>query len=215
MHFISRVKIDTENRRKTMKLTHLGAYHNWVEKSFPEEFVSGKRSRKLWRVDQLKGKSYLLIVSQSKPDMEQLETYGVPGTGQSKNYDVFLQSLIQGQEMSFRLTANPVRAARQQNKRGRVYPHITVEWQLNYLEKRAEKLGFSLIDNDYQIVQRDFPVFKNKDGRNIRLARAVYEGGLVIENSEIFRKTLTEGVGREKAYGFGLMTVIPRGRTDE
>lgn len=209
MYYISRVEIDTGNRKKIAELTHLGAYHNWVEKSFPEEFAAGERSRKLWRIDQLKGRSYLLIISQSEPDMTQLEAYGVSGSGQCKTYDAFLQSLIYGQKMSFRLTANPVRAVKQEAQRGKVYPHITAGQQLEYLEKRAERLGFSLVDHGYQIVQRDFPILRKKGGKSIKLARAIYEGSLIIENAEIFRKTLTEGVGKEKAYGFGMMTVVP------
>lgn len=209
MYYISRVEIDTGNRRKISELTHLGAYHNWVEKCFLQEFVTRERSRKLWRIDQLKGKSYLLIVSQSEPDMTQLEAYGVPGSGQCKTYGAFLQSLTYGQKMSFRLTANPVRAVKQGNQRGKIYPHITAEQQLEYLEKRAERLGFSLVDQEYQIVQRDFPILRKPGGKSIKLARVIYEGSLIIENVEIFRKTLTEGVGKEKAYGFGMMTVVP------
>lgn len=211
MYYISRVEIDIENRRKISDLTHLGAYHNWVEKSFPEELATGERSRKLWRIDWLKEKSYLLVVSRVKPDMRQLEAYGVPNTGQCKSYDSFLQSLAQDQKMSFRLVANPVRAVKQDGQRGKVYPHITVAQQLEYLERRAERLGFSLMDGDYQIVQRDFPILKKKGGKSIKLARAIYEGSLIIENAEIFRETLTKGVGKEKAYGFGMMTVVPRG----
>ena len=208
MYYISRVEIDTGNRRKIAELSHLGAYHNWVEKSFPGEFVAEERSRKLWRIDHLNRRSYLLIVSQREPDITQLEAYGVPGTGQCKIYDVFLHSLIQGQKMTFRLTANPVIAVKQDGQRGKVYPHTIVEKQMEYFEKRAERLGFSLVGHDYQIVQRDFPILKKKGGKRIRIARAVYEGSLIIENIEIFRKTLTEGFGKEKAYGFGMMTVV-------
>lgn len=209
MYYISRVEIDVKNRRKISELSHLGAYHNWVEKSFPEEFTAEKRKRKLWRIDQLEGQSYLLIVSQSEPSITQLETYGVTGTGQYKNYDSFLQNLENGKIMSFRLTANPVRSVKQDGQRGKVFPHITAEQQLGYLEKRAERLGFSLVENGYQIVQRDFPILRKKGGRRIKLARAIYEGSLIIERSETFVKTLTEGVGKEKAYGFGMMTVVP------
>ena len=49
--YISRVEIDSENRRKIKDLTHLGAFHNWVEQSFPDEFDKEIRSRKLWRID--------------------------------------------------------------------------------------------------------------------------------------------------------------------
>ena len=49
--YISRVELDIYNRQKIRDLTHLGAYHNWVEQSFREE--SGVRSRKLWRLDNI------------------------------------------------------------------------------------------------------------------------------------------------------------------
>lgn len=39
MMYLSRVEIDSQNRRKTKDLTHVGAYHNWVEQSFPAEQV--------------------------------------------------------------------------------------------------------------------------------------------------------------------------------
>ena len=75
--YLSRVQIDSRNRRKIKDLTHLGAYHNWVESSFPEEFTKKDRSRKLWRIDMLQGNKYLLLVSEKKPNMEIFEKYGV------------------------------------------------------------------------------------------------------------------------------------------
>ena len=64
--YLSRVEIDFENRKKTADLNHLGAYHNWVERLFPEEISKGERGRKLWRVDKLGGKHYLLVVRDRK-----------------------------------------------------------------------------------------------------------------------------------------------------
>lgn len=49
--YLSRVEIDTNNRYKIKDLSHLGAYHNWVEQSFPEEIDSSQRNRHLWRID--------------------------------------------------------------------------------------------------------------------------------------------------------------------
>ena len=78
--YLSRVQIDDRNRQKIRDLTHLAAYHNWVESSFPEEIAHHRRSRHLWRIDILGGKRYLLIVSEEKPDSTRLEQYGVQGT---------------------------------------------------------------------------------------------------------------------------------------
>lgn len=61
--FLSRVEIDTGNRRKIRDLTHLGAFHSWVEDSFPEERNAQTRTRKLWRIDHLDDHAYLLVAS--------------------------------------------------------------------------------------------------------------------------------------------------------
>ena len=208
--YFSRVEIDTQNRRKIKDLTHLGAYHNWVESSFPWEFEQGFRSRKLWRIDSLQGKKYLLLVSEEKPDIKSLEKYGVPGSAQSKLYDNYLQSIDVNQLYRFRVTLNPVKSLSQgAGKRGRVVPEITPEQQLSFLESRADKLGFELVPDDYQIVERGWAPFRKQGQHMIRLSKATYEGVLKVIDKDLFYRTMTMGIGKKKAYGFGLMTVIP------
>lgn len=208
--YLSRVLIDNRNRRKIKDLTHLGAYHNWVESSFPDEFTKKTRSRKLWRIDILQGKKYLLLVSDGKPNMEIFEKYGVPGSAQTKLYDKFLDSIDEERIYRFRVTLNPVKSLSQgAGIRGRVVPEITVEQQLQFLESRADKLGFELVPNEYQIVERCWEPFLKQGQKKIQLSKASYEGLLKVTDREIFYRTLTEGIGKKKAYGFGLMTVIP------
>lgn len=208
--YLSRVEIDTSNRRKIRDLTHLGAFHAWVEDSFPDEEATGIRTRKLWRVDSLYGKQYLLVVSQTMPDPGKLEKYGVPGSAQAKNYDMFLSQIHSGGRYQFKVTLNPVHSVGQgKGKRGRVYPEVTIEWQRLFLEKRAAGYGFQLGEDDYTITERGYKLLRKGKGRPVRLCQVTYEGVLTVENADIFRKVLTEGMGKKKAYGFGMMTVIP------
>lgn len=208
--YLSRVEIDVLDRRKIRDLTHLGAYHNWVETSFPSEISQDIRSRKLWRIDKIKDHLYLLVVSEGKPDLNALEKYGVHGSAETKSYDRFLDSIRNGRLYRFRVTLNPVRAVSQgEGKRGRVMPEVTSEQQLHFLESRAEGLGFELIPEEYQIVERSWEPFRKKGQRMIRLSKATYEGTLKVTDEKLFYDTLTNGIGKKKAYGFGLMTVIP------
>ncbi|NYA64868.1 type I-E CRISPR-associated protein Cas6/Cse3/CasE, partial [Lactobacillus salivarius] len=46
--------------------------------------------------------------------------------------------------------------------------------------------------------------------KNIKLSRVSFEGLLEITDVDLFRKVLIDGIGKEKAFGMGLMTVIPR-----
>ncbi len=209
--YISQVEIDLNNRRKIRDLTHLGAYHNWVEMSFPEEINEKERSRKLWRIDKIGDRTFLLIVSEVNPDLKALEKYGVDNTARTKDYERFLEKLKEGQTLRFRVALNPVISKMDENTKGRgkIYPCYNIEDQRKFFLERALKNGFELKDEDFQIVERAHPLLKKKGMKNVKLNKVVYEGKLKIKDRERFIKTLKEGIGREKAYGFGMMTVIP------
>ncbi|KRL96879.1 type I-E CRISPR-associated protein Cas6/Cse3/CasE [Levilactobacillus hammesii] len=220
--YLSRVEIASHNRAKIKDLTHLGAYHNWVEQSFPEEIQANQRRRHLWRIDQLAGKQYLLVLSEQQPARAELERYGVPGTAMTKSYDRLLDRIQTGQLYQFRLTANPTHTITAPGERqGRVFPHITIEQQRKWLIDRAEKSGFQLVKQQsainpddtptwsFDIVGREWPMLHRKAGHGVRLSRVTFEGLLRVSDADTFKQTLTKGIGREKAFGMGLMTVIP------
>lgn len=222
MYYLSRVEVDVQNRAKIKDLTHLGAYHNWVEQSFPKEIATGERHRHLWRLDMLDGKKYLLIMSQSKPDPKLLLKYGVAGTVVTKSYDAFLDKIHDGQIMRFRLTANPTHKITKPGERhGKDLPHVTVVQQEKWLLDRAEKSGFQLVkqvDIDdsnemetlaFKVVSRDWPMLHRNPGHGVRLSRVTFEGLLRVEDAKTFKQLLVKGIGREKAFGMGMMTVIP------
>lgn len=203
--YMSRVEIDFTKTKSKKDLNHVGAYHNWVEQSFKE-----KKSRKLWRIDNLNNKSYLLVVSKQKPNKTKLEEYGVAGTAEIKNYSNYLETLKKGMKLKFKATLNPVISIKNKKnpkKRGRVVPHITIEYQEKYLIDRSEKNGFKL--NKFLITERDCVLFKHKNNKPFRLSKATYEGILEIIDINKFKNILINGLGKKKAYGFGLITVIP------
>ncbi|MGI6325452.1 MAG: type I-E CRISPR-associated protein Cas6/Cse3/CasE [Saccharofermentanales bacterium] len=211
--YLSRVEINTQDRQKLRDLSHLGAFHNWVEQSFPDELNQKPRTRKLWRIDKLNGKYYLLVVSQSKPDLKLLERYGVSESASTKSYDAFLNAIKEGMKVRFRVTLNPVISIKDETStRGRTKPHVTLKHQMQFLLDRAEKNGFTLNKNDFSIVERSYESFKKADEKTIQLSKVTYEGILTITDKNQFIKTLTEGFGKKKAYGFGMMTIIPEGK---
>lgn len=210
--YLSRVKIDTENRKKMQDLNHLGAYHHWVEESFPKEIENNERLRKLWRVDSMQGNQYLLVVSQNKPNLEKLENYGVVDSAESKDYDYLLGQLAEGNHLRFRVTLNPIKSlstGKKSGERGHVIPLVTDEQQLQFLMDKSQKNGFLLDDSGFTIVKKGFEVLKKKKGKRLRICTATYEGMLTITDLDQFKSTLMNGFGKKKAYGFGLLTVIP------
>lgn len=204
--FLSQVEVANpwqvmDNRLKD--LTHLGAYHNWVEMSFPEAVKQGERPRHLWRIDEHRGRRFLLIASQEKPNLERLNYYGVPGSARAKSYDNWLNNLQSGQRYRFRLTANPTKRLSENHKRvALTQPEECVKW----LQCQGEKYGFLL--QGVQITYHDTPLLRRKGSQPTRLNRIVFDGQLTVTDPPKLRLAMTEGIGREKAYGMGMITLM-------
>lgn len=201
--YLSRVQIDTNNRQKLQDLTHLGAYHGWVESCF--SYPDTDRPRNLWRIDRLNHHDYLLLLSPNQPNLKRLSTYGVPHTAQTKSYDAFLTNLDPNRRYRFRLTANP-----SHHDGDKIYPHVTVAQQKQWLLKQQDSHGFVIPNNQFDITSRGYKNLIHAPRKTpIRLSQVTFEGILSISDLNLFTHTLTHGIGREKAYGMGLMTVIP------
>ncbi len=216
--YLSRVEIDINDRRRMRDLKHLGCYHGWIEDSFPEERDKEKNdnTRKLWRIDNLNDRYYLIVLSKTKPDLEKLEKYGVKNSASTKDYDDFLNSLTEGMQANFRIKLNTVRSRSDRKK----YPkrgHLELV-PLNELNSffldRTDKNGFSVKSDEFWIVNRNKEAFKRYDQDEYKkvnqyLVSATYEGILTITDLEKFKQALQSGIGKKKAYGFGFLTIIP------
>lgn len=208
--YLTRVEIDVNNRKKQRDLKDLSCYHGWIESAFPHEIEENVRSRKLWRIDKIRGSTYLLILSTSKPDKTVLEKYGVKDTVETKDYDSFLNSLRLGIKARFRIRMNTVkcRVSDEKDKRGRIEPARPEELIPFFLE-RTEKNGFEVKVEDLDIVEKTRLQFKGQGRKAYSLVSTTYEGNLTITDLDKFKKSLCEGIGKKKAYGFGLLTIIP------
>ncbi len=208
---LSRVKLDPK-RRETMKaLASPNLIHGAVEQSFP-----GLRERRLWRIDVLAGNMYLLLLSRESPDMTALFRQFGPEAEEpaweTRDYTPLLERISEGSRWRFRLTANPtVSKAKKEGAvaRGKVYGHITPEYQMKWLTDRAQKHGFHVEENSSQIVRSEWQHFrKGTDGRRpVTLLSVTFEGHLTVTDPALFRDVLVNGLGRGKAYGLGMMTV--------
>lgn len=76
---------------------------------------------------------------------------------------------------------------------------------------RAEKHGFSLQEDDFIVTEIKWLRFKKRNGDRVTLLSAAYEGVLSIVEPKAFEQLLCRGIGKGKAYGLGMMTVVQGG----
>jgi CRISPR system Cascade subunit CasE len=224
--FLSRIEMDAACPAARRAISSPQVMHASVENCFPDK-PEGK-DRKLWRLDHTGGRMVLLMLSPEPPDFTGFSAqFCQKGThGDTKDYDLLLKRIAPGQRWHFRLKANPTHSApAEKGTRGKVYAHITTAYQQAWLLKKAAASGFTLEENGYDVVASDFVSFsqgrkdtgvsadKSAPGSSkkkipsIQLGMVTFEGTLTVTDTTLFIQALTNGVGRAKAYGCGLLTI--------
>ena len=208
--YLSRVELDPTRRSTMTALAAPQKFHGAVESAF-----SGERRRRLWRLDRLGEKLYLLLLSEEMPDLSGVvEQFGTGAAPESRNYDPLLARITPGSRWQFRLAANPTKSCKDAQKpaaRGTVAAHCTTQYQKQWLLDRAAKHGFAVSEGSFAVTRKQTYHFKKNGTRPVTLLAVTYEGILQVTDPEAFKALLCEGVGRGKAYGLGLMTIIHRG----
>ena len=196
--YLSRAELDPTRRSTMIALTSPQKFHGAVENSF-----SGERRRRLGRLDSLNGKLYLLLLSEELPYLTGLcAQFGTGAAPETRRYEPLLERVTPGSCWQFRLTANPTRARKDPADplaRGALKPCYLEAEQEQWLLEQAGKHGFALTEGAFQVT------------RPVTLLAVTYEGILQVTDQEAFREMLCQGIGRGKAYGLGLMTILHGG----
>lgn len=203
--YLTRMELNMQSRATMRALSSPGILHGAVESSFP-----GERERNLWRLDKLNGHTYLMILSRQRPDLTNAvkqfgydDGFHIPET---RDYQPLLDRITTGSSWHFRLKANPTVC----RSNGGIKAHITPEYQKKWLMEKAVQHGFTLEEEQFEVTSSEwYHFFKGNDGgRAVTILSVTYEGMLTVTDADLFREALIGGIGREKAYGMGLLTVI-------
>ena len=190
--YITQIELDLRNHLIFKKLRSLDDYHAYVESAFPAEQLLGMRKRHLWRLD---GQT-ILLVSDDEPDKEALSRYGKVIT---KDYSKFVENISSTRPYQFKLVANPL----QMDIKNRRIPCHGNSQRLEWLKKQGARYGFTIIQA--QVVGYN----ENKIRKHRFTVKSVtFEGILQVTDIEKFKQALKQGIGREKAYGCGMVTIM-------
>lgn len=212
--YLSRMELHPRRRGARELLSSPGKMHGAVMDAFPRDLINEKRV--LWRVDTLSDRSLLYIVSPDKPSFEHIQEQAGWANEQSwaiRDYTPLLQGIMRGQTYAFRLTANPTHTVTLENGQKKRLAHVTVKQQTQWLVDRAESMGLVFPEaEDWQnqpalsVVGREMAKFPRK-GKTVTISKVTYEGLLEVRHADALRSVLTDGIGRAKAYGCGLLTI--------
>ncbi len=78
-----------------------------------------------------------------------------------------------------------------------------------FIERSDKSWGFTVSSHSLQVDKVEVLQFKDKHQRNITIGQTHVQGMLRITDKEQFAKSFTQGIGRARAYGCGLLQIVP------
>jgi CRISPR system Cascade subunit CasE len=144
----------------------------------------------------------ILLLSNRKP-------HQTPQFGQVKTSPI-LTSFANHAEYAFEITINPVKRDNASGKiigiRGRE------EIQQWFMQRASDAYGFKVNPASIQIEQISVQTFEKSSEKSVQIithGSATIKGQLIVTDREIFVNSFTQGLGRGKSFGFGLLQIVP------
>jgi CRISPR system Cascade subunit CasE len=190
----------SRNDCKELKLKDAYSIHKAVYSLFPKE---ADATRDFLFVDKggCRDERNVLIISKRSPQQPEF------GTIQSKNIP---EAFFNHDYFGFEVKVNPVIRC------GKTKKHVPVKGReelLNWFTGKSAEYGFLIEDRSLQINHTGVLQF-DKDGSQCTYNTATFIGKLLVQNRERFKSSFESGIGRGKAFGFGLLQIIPLDRTN-
>ena len=163
-------------------------------------------SRCLWRLEDRS----VLLLSESAPDWDNLDKTYFQGRPSSRPYPVE-KMMLDGRRLQFRLLANPTKSIREgmgKNSRGKRVQLVKEADLMDWLSRQAARSGFAL-ESVTNSGNHDLRFRKKRGQSAVVLGTCLFEGVLRVQEADIFREALSQGLGRGKAFGLGLLSVAP------
>ncbi len=198
--YLSKFEINRDHPSARQALCNVQDFHRNLMARFD---TTRQQSGVLYRMDLSKKCPVVYVLSKVPPkDMarKDMKLVGV------QQIDSMLQNITKNQRFSFDVCAIPSKKVQREGKKNsrRITLHSENE-RLEWMQKKARQGGFQITTIQEINAVNSFGSHGNS---SMQLCGYHYQGQLIVEEPEKFRQTYCEGIGPDKAYGFGMLLLL-------
>ncbi|MCW5775619.1 MAG: type I-E CRISPR-associated protein Cas6/Cse3/CasE [Phycisphaeraceae bacterium] len=235
--YLSLLELDSGSRQVRSELAHPYEMHRTLMRGFPQAATEARREYGvLFRAepDEQLGRVAVYVQSLVEPDWSYLRNgeYLVREPEPPKDLARAYGRLRSGQELRFRIRANPTRRIARpkhgdEGIKGKRVALLREDQQAAWLARKGRERvkgcpgGFELLTRE--VVEPDGrrcqfpsvnicdegPQWGQRNGGTLTHVAVRFDGILRITDADAFRATLARGIGPGKAFGFGLLSIAP------
>lgn len=156
----------------------------------------------LWADQGGDARGWHILMLANRPPAEQAE--GGHGEVQSK---LIPAGFLEHEHYRFQVAVNPTRRDSASRKLVPVKGRDAIAaW---FAERAPQSWGFMPVPEHLQVGRVQVLRFKGKSGHPITLAQAQIEGQLKVSDPAQFARSFAQGIGRGRAFGCGLLQIVP------
>ena len=213
MTTLSMLTLNPKSQKCRNDMRNLQSMHRRIMGLFPQTPSAQARQEfgVLWRVEPtesptllLQSSPTLLLQSSVEPDFRSLpDRYA---SYEHKNIDNHLASFRNGQIVNYRVMLNPVRSSRAGGRNSQT--PIPFSEHQRWWEDRSERIGLVSVDAPALIGQPAKHLHRNGADPSLPIYSTRVDGIAEIADADSLRHAIESGVGRAKAWGCGLLTVV-------
>ncbi len=120
---------------------------------------------------------------------------------------VIASGFLQHTTYRFKVQVNPVRKDKQTGKRMAIKGREAIaQW---FIDRSPRSWGFEVNPAHLQVDAVDVLQFKGKNSHTITLGKAHIQGLLTVTDHEQFQQSFKQGIGKGRAFGCGLLQIVP------
>lgn len=118
----------------------------------------------------------------------------------------WLASISDGDILQFDLVAVPSKKEKRDGALSRRVLLRTPEERIAWMQRKSQTNGFELLECTEE-EHRSAYVYQSRGQNKFRMGGVHFSGLLRVTNAAEFRRALQDGIGPERAYGFGMLMV--------
>lgn len=202
--YLSRLKPNWRSAQAIKELGDPYQLHRTLARAFGDDLP---KARLMFRVDTDDDRPVIVVQSQIAADWSLL-----PADYASHEHKAFQLDLVAAQRLRFRLAARPTKRDKATGKRVTLR---TAAEAIEWLQRKGAEAGFSVAsckvgDHRWQDSrQPDTEADKRERGKSRAVRYVLFDGVLVVTDPEKLREAVRNGIGPQKAFGFGLLSLAP------
>lgn len=203
--YLSRIDLRISSPAVRQTLHNCQDMHRTLMKAFD---CGREEAGMLYRVIRTDTAIYLYVQSLACPQWDRIEKNGYQ-CAKMRDISALPDQLRLNTVLRFSLLACPAKKVKGDGKNSRRVLLRGTDERLDWLKREGEKHGFALLEAHE--AAKEQKLNGTKPSGAFYLAGVPFEGVLQITDAEAFQNAFRQGIGPEKAYGFGML-MLSRGQ---